>query len=404
MNKVLTVALGVLTSVGGYLEAGSIGTTLAAGARFRFSLLWAIVLGTVCIAFLIEMSGRLAAVSHHTLADAMRERFGIRYQVVPLGAQLLLDLLVLAAEIGGAAFALQLVTGVSFRLWAPLVALLVWMLLWLGTFGTIENGVSLLGLVTLSFVAAAYLLHPPAQALIAGLRPTLPADDRVSYLYLAVSIIGATVSPYLITFYSSGAIEDDWDPSLLVTNRIVAALGMGFGALIAIGVLITAAMVLAPAHITVESFADAANVMTTVFPQWGRGLFAASLFIGCVGAALEIGLDGAYILAQSAGWNWGENQRPAEGARFSLTYTGFLALALFIAVIGPDPLTLTMLTMALTAVILPVVVAPLIVLMNDQHYLSEHRNGWVANVAVITVTLVAFVLAAMAIPLQFAGS
>ncbi len=72
--------------------------------------------------------------------------------------------------------------------------------------------------------------------------------------------------------------------------------------------------------------------------------------------------------------------------------------------IGPDPLTLTMLTMALTAVILPVVVAPLIVLMNDQHYLSEHRNGWVANVAVITVTLVAFVLAAMAIPLQFAGS
>src|SRR6188472_2885349 len=98
-------ALGILTRVGGYLEAGSFGTALQAGGTFRYGLLWAIVLGTVCIACLVEMSGRLAAVSGHTIADVVRERFGFRLHSGLLAGQVLLDVLVLTAEVGGVAFA-----------------------------------------------------------------------------------------------------------------------------------------------------------------------------------------------------------------------------------------------------------------------------------------------------------
>ena len=105
MKNLAKIGLGILTSVGGYLEAGSLGTALQAGAAFHYSLLWAIALGTICLAFLVEMTGRLAAVSHHTMVDAMRKRFGIHLQVWPLGAQVIVDLLVLASEIGGVALA-----------------------------------------------------------------------------------------------------------------------------------------------------------------------------------------------------------------------------------------------------------------------------------------------------------
>ena len=112
MKKLASVGLGILTSVGGYLEVGSMGTALQAGAAFRYSLLWALALGTICIAFLCEMTGRLAAVSHHTVVAAVRERFGLSFQIWPLGAQVIVDLFVLASELGGAALALKLVTGV----------------------------------------------------------------------------------------------------------------------------------------------------------------------------------------------------------------------------------------------------------------------------------------------------
>jgi hypothetical protein len=62
------------------------------------------------------------------------------------------------------------------------------------------------------------------------------------------------------------------------------------------------------------------------------------VFVGCVGAALEIALDLTYIVAQTFGWDWGENQRPAEEARFALSYTIALLLATVPSLAGFDPL------------------------------------------------------------------
>src|SRR3954452_19598277 len=100
MKKVFEIALGIVTSVGGFLEIGSIATAAQAGALFGFQLLWAVALGGPCLILLVEQSGRLAAVGWHTIVHEIRERFGFTYGallLVVLGAVMLL---VLAAEIG----------------------------------------------------------------------------------------------------------------------------------------------------------------------------------------------------------------------------------------------------------------------------------------------------------------
>jgi len=78
----------------------------------------------------------------------------------------------------------------------------------------IEKGVSLLGLVTVVFI------------------------------------------PYLFYFYSSGAIEDEWDEQYLPVNRAIAAMGMGFGSLISLAVLVNAALLFQPRGIQVEHYAQ----------------------------------------------------------------------------------------------------------------------------------------------------
>src|SRR5437868_12332933 len=160
MKKIFEVALGIVTSIGGFLEIGSITTAAQAGADFHYQLIWAVVLGTICIALLIEMSGRFAAVSKHTIADAMRERFGLHFFMVPLLLVFFVSLLVLAAELGGVAVAVEFMTGVHYPAWAIPVGVLAWGLLWYGTFSMIENGVSILGLITIAFVVAAVRLGP----------------------------------------------------------------------------------------------------------------------------------------------------------------------------------------------------------------------------------------------------
>ena len=73
-------------------------------------------------------------------------------------------------------------------------------MMWKGTFGVIEQGVSALGLVTLCFVVAAVMLHPAWMDVGKGFLPTLPGHDRASYWFIAVSILGASITPYLFFF------------------------------------------------------------------------------------------------------------------------------------------------------------------------------------------------------------
>ncbi|MBW4635127.1 MAG: divalent metal cation transporter [Iphinoe sp. HA4291-MV1] len=403
MKKIFEIALGIITSIGGFLDVGAIATAAEAGSVFGFQLIWAIVLGTICVIFLVEMSGRLAAVSKHTLAAAVRERFGFNFYIIPLIAEIGVDFLVLAAEIGGVCIALQLVTGINFQWFALPVAFAIWLLIWFGNFSIIENSVSLLGLITLAFVVATFKLHPSLTQIGSGLLPTIPQQDTAHYLFIAVSILGALISPYLFYFYSSGAVEDKWDEGHIGVNRAVAGLGMGFGSIVSLGVLIVSALVLHPKGIQVDSYEQAALMLTEPFGYWGFVLFAASLGITCFGAALEVTLDTAYIVAQAFGWNWGENLKPKDAARFSLVYTVFVFLASLLMVIGIDPLQLTLFSMAITAVILPPVILPFLVLMNDQLYVGKYRNGFLSNSVVIFTIALAFVLAIVAIPLEIIG-
>ena len=142
---------------------------------------------------------------------------------------------------------------------------------------------------------------------------------------------------------------------------------------------------------------------------------------------MEITLQIAYLTAQGFGWNWSENQRPLDEARFSFVYTVVLLLAALIVLtgidplsvtifsmviillgmlpvlFGLDPLTMTVLSMALTAATLPVSVVPFLFLMNDRRYVRSYRNGWLSNAVVIIIIGLAFVLAIVSIPLQIFG-
>jgi Mn2+/Fe2+ NRAMP family transporter len=403
MKKIMEMALGLVTSVGGFLEIGSVTTAAQAGALFKFRLVWAVILGGVCIAFLVEQSGRLAAVSGHSIPDAIRERFGFNYYLFLLAVLAVVTLLVLGSEIGGVCVSLEMATGVSFRWWAPAVALVMWLVLWKGSFSAVEYGTALLGLVTLCFAVGAFVMHPPWKEVAAGALPTLPTHERLRYWFVAVSILGASVSPYLIFFYSSGAVEDEWKEDYTNVNRLIAGGGMGFGTLISVAVLVVAAMVYLPRGIRVEHYAQLGLMLRDAFGAWGFWLLVASLFVACLGAAMEVTLELAYMVAQGFGWNWSKNPRPKDEARFSLTYTAFVVLGALLVFAGIDPLKLTIFSMALTAATLPVAIVPFLVLMNDEEYVEEHTNGWLSNGAVILIIGLAFVLAVVTVPLEIFG-
>ena len=403
MKKIAQLALGIVTGIGGFLEIGSVTTAAQAGAAFGYQLIWAILLGILCLGFMLEMSGRFAMISRHTVVEGLRDRFGFGFFAIVLTGVALVVFLVLIAEIGGVALSIEMGTGVGIPWWAIPVAFLAWLLLWKGNLDLVEDLPSILGLLCLIFAIGVHRLHPEWTDVFKGAVPTLPAENKPHYWFLAVSILGASITPYLMYFYSAGAVEDKWDKSYLIINRIIAGIGSAFGGLLAVAVLIVSALVFHTRDIEVEQFDQMARMMKVPFPEWGVVLFAFALGITCLGAAMEIALSISYMIGQGLGWHSSEEGKPAEEARFSTVYTVILFLAALPIIAGVDPIKVTLISMALTAATLPLAIVPFLILMNDDTYLGEYTNGLLSNTVVVIVMLLSFVLAIVAIPLQFTG-
>jgi Mn2+/Fe2+ NRAMP family transporter len=130
VRRLFAVALGILTAIGGFVDIGDIVANTETGARFGMSLAWVVVVGVIGICLFAEMAGRVATMSGRATFDLVRERLGARVALVNLVASFFITFLTLAAEIGGVALSIELATSVNYLLWIPLVAFLVWLVIW----------------------------------------------------------------------------------------------------------------------------------------------------------------------------------------------------------------------------------------------------------------------------------
>lgn len=118
------------------------------------------MVGVVGIIVYSEMCGRVSAVAKRPVFDLVRERMGFGAGLGTLVASEVVNLMTCAAEIGGVALCLQLLSGLPYRLLIPLAVLGLVVTCWVLPFRWIERVFGYLGLGLLVFVVAAIKLHP----------------------------------------------------------------------------------------------------------------------------------------------------------------------------------------------------------------------------------------------------
>jgi len=74
-----------------------------------------------------------------------------------------------------------------------------------------------------------------------------------------------------------------------------------------------------------------------------------------------------------------------------------------IAISGFDPLRVTLISVALTVVIMPLVVLPFLVLVNEEEYVGTQTSGPLGNALLATLTVLGALMAIVVIPLEIFG-
>jgi manganese transport protein len=196
----------ILVSVG-YMDPGNWGTDLAAGAQFKFGLLWVVGLASLMAIFMQVLSARLGVVAGKDLAQCCRDWYPAwtrwpnwLFCEMAIGA---CDL----AEVLGSAVALNLMFHIPL-LWAVIITGLdVLLLLGLQGFGmrTIEAVVLVLVLTIAScyFIELFVLPQTRPDLLELGRALVSPGFPQPGMVYVAIGIIGATVMPHNLYLHSA---------------------------------------------------------------------------------------------------------------------------------------------------------------------------------------------------------
>jgi Mn2+/Fe2+ NRAMP family transporter len=112
----------------------------------------------------------------------------------------------IAADLGGMADAMQMVTGIPSYYWTPFFALLVIALLFRTSYRAMARIFKWLTLVLFAYVFTAFLARPNWSAV---LRATFIPHIEWTKAYLAVlvGILGTTISPYLFFWQAAQEVE-----------------------------------------------------------------------------------------------------------------------------------------------------------------------------------------------------
>jgi manganese transport protein len=394
------VALGILAAIGGFVDIGDLVFNVAAGATFGYELLWVIVVGVVGIIVYSEMCGRVAAVSQKAVFDAIRERVGFGAGLLTLVAAQIVNLMTLAAEVGGVAVCLRLLSDLPYR-WLILVAILaLGLVVWVVSFEWIERIFGYGGLCLLVFAVAAVALKPDWGAVAHGFVPHLNTDDTLLYLYFAVGLLGAAMTPYEVYFYSSGAVEEGWTAKDLGINRANAVIGYSLGGSLSVALTITGAALFLGQGIEPETLGTIAMGAQIPLGEVGLLLALIGILFAVGGASIDTLFAGAYNLAQFLGWEWGRYRSPAGAPRFTLTWLVLLVLAFGVVMTGVDPVILTEYAVIFSVVALPLTYLPILLVANDRAYMGTHANGRLANVLGGAYLLIILTVSLSAIPLM----
>jgi manganese transport protein len=395
-RKILAFAgPGYLVAVG-YMDPGNWATDLAGGSRFGYALLSVILISNLMAVLLQGLASKLGIVTGRDLAQACRDHYSTP---VVWGLWLLCEIAIAAcdlAEVIGSAIALNLLFGIALPVGVAITALDVLLLLYLQ-----NKGVRVLEALVITLVATVgacfafelLLAKPDIGDVARGFLPTTDIVSDREKLYIAISILGATVMPHNLYLHSSIVQTRKYDENAAGKREAVrfafvdSTLALTFALFINAAILIVAA---ASFHTSgnsdVAEIQDAYKLLTPLLGAGASTAFALALLASGQNSTLTGTLAGQIVMEGFL------NIRIRPWLRRLITRLIAIIPAVIVSIIGGESGTakLLILSQVILSLQLSFAVFPLVMFTSSKLKMGEFVNPvWLKVLAYFVAALIA---------------
>ena len=385
-------------------DAGGIATYASAGAQFRYRMLFVLLLVSIGLVVVQDMTARLGAGTGRGLISLIRTEVSARLAIFVVGCLLVANVGLVISEFAGIGTAFELF-GVPRTRSVPVAALLLWALVTFGSRDRVQLVLLSLSLVFVGYLVAAVLAHPNwSEVADHAVVPRLLGSR--SFLVLAVALVGTTITPYM-QVYQAAAMAGSATPGRLRRERFDSAVGAGAAGLVAMAILVATAATIGGTG-PLRSAADAARGLEPVAGRAAALVFGIGLLGASALAAAVLPLATTHALAEGFGRGRDEVGEgvvgPAtDGRRFRIVFTALVVVGAGAALAPGNLVDLLVGAQVLNGLVAPIFLVLVLLLANRGCLLGIHANSQGFRVAgAITVAIVGL-LATVVVGLTVGG-
>lgn len=387
-------------------DPNGIFTYSQAGAQFGYELLWTLIPITIALIVVQEMCARMGVVTGKGLSDLIREEFGLRVTVILMFLLVLVNFGNVIGEFAGVASSLELFH-LSKYISVPIVAVLVWLLAVRGDYKKVEKIFLAGSCFYIAYIIAGVLSEPSWHtALLATVKlPSRSAWSETGYLFLVISVIGTTISPWMQFYLQSSIVEKEVRVKDYAASRLDVIVGSIFTDVVSWFIIVACAATLWTHGLgSIRDASDAALAMKPLAGSYAFLLFAFGLFNASFFAASVLPLSTAYVVCEGLGVESGVDKRFKEAPFFYWLYGILIAGGAAVVLIPNFPLIHWAIeSQAINGILLPLVIVLMLMLVNRKDLMGKHTNSRMFNIIAWVTAIVVSGLSIMLMIQQFRG-
>jgi len=369
-------------------DAGSLITAAQSGAQWGYKLL-ALQLILIPILYLVqELTVRLGLVTGKGHGELIRDRFGRGWAWLSVSTLMLACVGAIVTQLAGMA-GVGALFGIPTPVMMAVVIGLILLMVWTGSYRSVERVAIVFGLFELAFIIVAWRAGPHAGEVLRDLSQAPLTNSK--YLYLVAANLGAVIMPWMIFYQQSAVLDKKLGPEDLKVARIDTALGAAITQGVMIAVLMATGATIHRAGSN-ASLSDVQSIAHAIIPflgdTVGRLVFAAGMTGAALVATVVVCLAAAWGVGEVAGYKRSLEDHPREAPWFYGIFTACLIAGGLLVASGVNLVNLSIAVEVMNALLLPIVLGFLYLLglkALPEPYRVKGLYAWVMG-AVVVVT------------------
>jgi manganese transport protein len=376
----------VLKSIGpGFIIAsvvlgpGSITVASRIGSEHGYSFLWVIVLAAISMMAYTAMGARFGVVNSRSILQTITDHYG-RWFAIAIGISAFIS--ASSFQFGnnlGIGIGMRELTGVDEKVWPVVFTALGIILIFVAKdlYKVIEKLMMVMVMIIiLSFIFNLTLTKPDVVSLGKGFLPGSFSFENLD----VVAALVATTFALQAALYQSYLVQDKgWKVESLKKSLGDSYMGIIMLSLISALVIITSAAALQPHGIVVNSAADMAIQLESLFGSSAKIVFSMGLCAAAFSSLMVNSVIGGGLLSDGLGLGRSMNEKMPK-----IMTVGILLLGMLIAVFFEGNVIYALImAQASTIFAVPLIAIGLYLVLNNKNIMGKYRNNKVQNALAI---------------------